>query len=1099
MNGIADKAARVRALTDLDATLLVEAAAGTGKTALIAGRLTMLLANGSEPSSLAAITFTEAAASELSGRVHGYVDTLLAGQVPKPLEDVLPTGVTELQRERLSAARHKLEELTATTIHGFCQTLIHSYSVEADIDPGAQVVDEVHAEIAFDTIFDQWLRRVLTRSVADSPVAILSKEDPTHVVSTMRRLARFRRKHRTAYPVPPNVTRRLDIELGQAVRDFRSWQSTVSLEPATDALLVELETLASFYQDKFDTDPSFELLWQLAHPPRLANMRKNTYDLKQPQLKGAWRRLAGASEGDRLSDEALELFKRVDDCYRLLLGTIATSLVWVLSAQLDEVLHAYAQFKRNAALMDFDDLLFGARDLVKGHEEVRVAIGKRFSQILVDEFQDTDPIQAEILFRIASTGGVEQWEDSTLRSGALFMVGDPKQAIYRFRGADIETYERAREVVQRQHPGNVLHITTSFRSLPDILAHVNRCFETQLSATGQPGYVALTSMREAAPNGMPCVAKMTVDLPPDAKSNDVRDAEAREVAEICSQLVGNLEIADADGRKRMLAPADIALLAPTGTQLHRYEQALDDVGLPYASQAGKNLFERQEIQDLVSLARTLADPLDTLAFGALLRGPLVGLTEQEILDVTALLPADAARAELSPRFSLLTDPDNVSHVLAKETLVLLRDLWRRSTSTTPMLLLSDAIERFQVRPILTTREGQRSNRALANVDVFLETARAYDVRGLKHFVRDVTRDWSRGESRAEGRVEAVGDAMDIVSIHSSKGLEWPVVVLINTITQFPSRGEFVHRASDNTLHWVLGDVVPADLNAALQKDEEGAGRERERLFYVAFTRARDLLILPKVPHTGAKGWTRVVHDPFHDIPELNVSTFMRKGFEMGSQGTNEQSAELFAQQQRTISENVRHVTWIRPSLDDLDRVETSELLVSEAPDAVETPVAVGAGRVRGLVLHKLMEEVLSGELGDHESTLVARASVLLSQLDDQVDASASLPDPKELGSTIARTLELPDIAQLRPGLVAEVSVFSTLRDAVPMSMSGRADAVYCEGAQPKIVIDWKSDVKPTNKEVELHAAQLRIYMRAMQAERGALVYFSSGKVHWLTS
>jgi CRISPR-associated exonuclease Cas4 len=643
----------------------------------------------------------------------------------------------------------------------------------------------------------------------------------------------------------------------------------------------------------------------------------------------------------------------------------------------------------------------------------------------------------------------------------------------------------------------VLRITSSFRSLPGILKHVNRCFEAPLSAVGQPGYVELTSTRQEALQSLPCVATKTIELPPGSKVNDVRDAEAQEVAKICAQLIGNVEITTDDGSRRLLVPADIALLAPAGTQLHRYERALDDLGLPYASQAGKNLFERQEIQDVISLARALADPLDTLAFGALMRGPLVGLTEEELLDITANLPIDADKPDLAPRFSLLTDPDNLSHRIAKEILVLLRDLRRRASSTSPILLLSEAIERLHVRAILASREGERSSRALANIDVFLELARAYDVRGLKQFVRDVTRDWSQRESRAEGQVEAVGEAIEILSIHGSKGLEWPVVILINTITQFHPRGEFVHRALDDTLHWVIGDVVPPDLHAALEKDEETAARERERLFYVAFTRARDLLVLPKVPHTSAKSWTAIVPNPFQDAPELDVSTLPRNEVPRVVEATNEQTAELFAQQQKTIAESVRSVTWLRPSLDDLDRVPTSELLVSEADDGIEAVVAIGAGRVRGLVLHKLMEEVLTGELDDDIKTLIRRAGELLSQCETANGALPSMPDPDELGRTIARTLALPDIARLRHALVAEVSVFSTLTDAETLSLAGRADAVYIEGGQPKIVIDWKSDLKPTDGQVANHAGQLRMYMRATRAKRGALVYFSSGQVHWL--
>jgi ATP-dependent exoDNAse (exonuclease V) beta subunit len=161
MTALRDQAARERALTDLDATLLVEAAAGTGKTALMAGRVTMLLLGGAEPGSIAAITFTELAAGALGARVHRYVDELLAGRVPQPLRPAIPHRLTEAQRSAFSKAAAKLDELTTATIHAFCQTIICSYAIEADIDPGARILDATQGEAAFDAVFEQWFKRRL--------------------------------------------------------------------------------------------------------------------------------------------------------------------------------------------------------------------------------------------------------------------------------------------------------------------------------------------------------------------------------------------------------------------------------------------------------------------------------------------------------------------------------------------------------------------------------------------------------------------------------------------------------------------------------------------------------------------------------------------------------------------------------------------------------------------------------------------------------------------------------------------------------------------------------------------------------------------------
>ena len=235
------------------------------------------------------------------------------------------------------------------------------------------------------------------------------------------------------------------------------------------------------------------------------------------------------------------------------------------------------------------------------------------------------------------------------------MVGDPKQAIYRFRGADIATYRLARDAVERQFPGNLLRVASNFRSCNGILRHVNRCFETPLQSQ-ETGYVALEATRPDAEHGLPCVAKVRVDVVPDSRVDDIRDVEATVVAETCAHLIGNIRVRRSDRETHLVTAGDIALLAPIGTELWRYERALEEAELPYSSQAGKNFFRRQEVQDLVALVRALADPRDTIALGALLRGPLVGLTEQELLDLAEGVASPSSGAAPPPRLSLRTDP-----------------------------------------------------------------------------------------------------------------------------------------------------------------------------------------------------------------------------------------------------------------------------------------------------------------------------------------------------------------------------------------------------------------------------------------------------------
>jgi ATP-dependent exoDNAse (exonuclease V) beta subunit len=540
------------------------------------------------------------------------------------------------------------------------------------------------------------------------------------------------------------------------------------------------------------------------------------------------------------------------------------------------------------------------------------------------------------------------------------------------------------------------------------------------------------------------------------------------VADLCARLIGNVNIRDENGREAPLTPGGIALLTPTSAEVWRYERALEAHGLPVASQAGKGLFRRQEVQDFVALARVLADAGDTLAFGALMRGPLVGLTEEELLDITAALPPQADRPDAISRFSLTTKADDVAHPTARRILLILQDLRRRARATTPALLLAEAAERLAIRPILSVREGVQSARAAANVEAVLERARSYGVKGLKRFVRDLSRDWRRAEPCNEGRVDAGGDAIELITIHSAKGLEWPVVIPINTATLLRAREPFVHRPDDNTLHWVIGDVVPPELLAALETDDESLMRERERLWYVACTRARELLIVPELPQAEQKSWARIVNLAHNALPRFKLSGLTPAPRPSNADPPNTQSAEVFAAEHAVIDAASEPLTWIRPSDHDLDRLPTTEAIALELGDAPEIDALVGAGRVRGLLLHKLMEEVLTGELDEDIGSLADRAGALLAELVLDAAEDEGLPDCDEIAATARRTLELPDIAAFRARPVPEWPIYALVADSPsPSALAGRIDAIAFEGDQIEVVLDWKSDIDPDETDMRI--------------------------------
>ena len=1012
----------------------------------------------------------------------------------KYLRAVLPDGLTSTQADALRVSIEHLDDLTVTTIHGFCQGLIKAYSVEVGIDPGARVLDESQANSMFDDAFNHWFgSRLGDGAVENSPIAILAREQPREVVKTIKDLGRLRLAHRSARPHEPEPFEDLRHEFIDAVRAFEQWYSRVPQQPQTEDIVQEISELAAHFEAKSSLDLDFASLWALAAVPRKRLMLPKPLCWRQYHVDAqAFEVVAEPKAGIALRDAAECHFEAARSAFTSLIGGIAAHLVRQLSDDLDGLLDEYARRKRASAALDFDDLLLLARDLVKSHDEIAGELGERFRHICVDEFQDTDPVQAEIIFRIAAEAPPTRWQNALLRCGSLFFVGDPKQSIYRFRGADVEAYEAAKATVCGGDSSRLLTITANFRSRYGILDHVNGCFEPVLKKEhGQPEYVWLASVIGSGDGDAPCVVRLTVPLPPRARADERRDAEAECVAKLCSRLIGAVEVRRDDGTLSPLQPGDIALLAPAHNDLWRYERALERAGLSVASQAGKALMIRQETQDLLVLARTLADPLDTVAFGALLRGPLIGFTEGELLDIEAGLRSVSGWTGGTSAFNVRTDPALVSNQLAASVLRDLQSLRQRIFCLTPRALLSEAVERLKIRVAMALRSQNREARAIANLDAVLEMARGCSVRGLGEFVRDLGERWSSRERMMEGRSDSDEHAIELVTFHNSKGLEWPVVIPVNTGTEFRRPKQFLHRRSDDSLHWALGGIQPPGLELARREQKESEERERSRTWYVACTRARDLLVLPWMQAGPRNSWYSVLDLGQERLREFDTSVLPCPSCARRSSGDqNSQSASQFAAEAAIVAQVSRPLDWRRPSDRDPDRVRLA--VSGDQPGLSASPLdGIQGSRGRGIILHKLMEDLLTGRVLENVIAVRERAILLSSAL----GSAGESVDPSEAADTALATLSLPDIAALRPNLVPEMPIYG--QEAGGTLIAARADAVALTDGKIEIVLDWKSDVDPSASDRAAHAAQVAEYVHATSARKGAVVYMTGRHIEWV--
>lgn len=1139
-----DLEARRTALTDRRHGLVVEAGAGSGKTAILAGRVALLMADGVAPRNIAAITFTELAAAELATRIGEYVEDLTAGKVPTTLAAAFPTGSpSQEQRDALIHAREELDELTCSTIHGFARELVRPYPVEADIDPGAGVLEPAEQQLLFDDVFETWLREQLGEkprekrpgtnaadhegeendpTVADpvlSAVARFVIADDKDKRETLEGLARCLHEREDATAAVPTDLADLALRTVQAGDAFHSFaRAQAGANEVMGDLLPQVQPLlASLADTRADAESAIRVL-TLDRPVPLFTTGGTVRKLR---VKGKWveaARAAGLSKADAEDayTQAADLHADFDAAFSELCEAAADTLLHALVHELKGIGRRYQERKRAAAALDFDDLIRTALKLLREHPTVQGELAERYQHVLIDEFQDTDPLQAEIVWRITGNPTSDDWRTWPSRTGARFVVGDPKQSIYRFRGADASTYAQLTESLTADAASMSVELNTNFRSRAGILSTVNHTFSEPLAAEYQPGYRPLHPFKSAADT--PSVVRLHVPGPNGAEQSayaeELREAEAATVAALVRDLVDGIS----DLLPEPVKAGHIALLAPVGSGLDIYERALDALGINVASQAGKGFYRRQEVQDLVALTRAVAEPRDRLALGALLKGPLVGATDEELLDATDLL----SHLEGDDRYlSVLTDPSALPDGPIRRTIQRLGPLVAERFGTTPYELLSRALDAMEVRALLEHRHGRHADRALANVDRFLAHSRAFDVRGLTAFAHHVWAAWAEKESELEGRTDSAAESVTLITIHSAKGLEWPVVIPINTTSAPRGASGVLHDRRNNLVAAKLFGQACSVYEATKQQEDLELAAERMRLWYVAATRARELLVVPRHEATvGGGAWCNML-EWAPEAPVIKTAERSRAQRPAEADDDNAQDRERFLHEAELIRGAMRHVERRAPSRRD---EQTAETLATDAQLAQQEPAdryvldedgaatflaqldgqemaepgltrQLKPGTARGILLHKLMEELINGETPPELAALESRAADLARYLDVEGEGL----DAPAIGALAYDTWLLPQVEALHGRLLAEVEVAGVEADPqdanVQVYWSGIADAVATgDDGSITTVIDWKSDWNPSSEVLEHYQDQLRAYLRLTGAREGLLVLSALGQV-----
>ena len=817
-----DQPARQAIVECLDDNMVVEAGAGTGKTTSLIGRVLALVTTGrADMGQIAAITFTDAAAAELRERIR------------ESLEDAADSpSRTHEERTRCEAAVRDLDRASVQTLHSFAGSILNERPLEAGLPPGFQSRDEIQADIAFDEQWREWLDFTL-----DDPQAQEALRPALELglqLGQMRQIASAFHKNYdliegASFDAPPTPCPASTL---LAVRDELERLSAFS-KSDDDVLLAHVRDVLDLASQVERADAS-EAYRVLLSSPKIRSSRGRQAD---------WD--TDPDTGQNACTAIKALLKEIDgDMNESLERTRAAVLVLVLDL-LKEFVLEYAAKRKADGVADFHDLLVWARDLLRDNIEVRDYFRERYSHIFIDEVQDTDPIQAEIAMFLAEdaphagepSARPHDWRKVRPAPGKLFVVGDPKQSIYRFRRADIEQVKQLHERVG----GRRENLTQNFRSLRPIIAWVNHVFGQWIAeGDGQPDYIPLQAERS---DGDPHPPVQYIGEEHQGIVGQVRDEEARAIANVIrTALRDGWEVRSEDDGEptlRAVTERDICILMRTRSGLSMLEFALDDAGIPYRIEGAAPVYETQEVRDLLNCLSAIDDPTDDVSVVAALRSPAFACSDVDLLKFV----------EGHGQFDYLAEGE-FPRGRVSDSLRVLKEFHERRAWIAPSRLIEEFVRERKLMELAMSQRRPRER--WRRYRFLIDQARAFASSGepsLRAFVAWAERQRTEGARMVESPIpESDEDAVRVMTMHAAKGLEFPFVILTG-LNSAPSRhrNAVLFDRSNQSVEVGVGPKGSAfrtpGYEALSDLEEEREAEEEARLLYVAATRARDHLVV----------------------------------------------------------------------------------------------------------------------------------------------------------------------------------------------------------------------------------------------------------------
>lgn len=808
-----DQKDRLTAAIPADYNVIVEAGAGTGKTTLLINRLCyLILGNDIAIDQIIALTFTEKAAAEIKIRLLAKMQKIIKEiDNPKTEDEAALTLLNHFKKQKedlrksVQTSFELAERAQISTIHSFCLQILRKYPLEAALAPKCQADDGAFTQSIFDKKWSAFLEKQLT---FESPAQDIWRQ--LLAVFSLEELKNF------AFTL-----------LNPALENYHPFANTEEVKNYCLSCANEAQALSQSYlaAKKRDVETSLEQACAyLTKSAELAGTNNEEVwpDIKMPSSTAPknW------PKEDYARAKELINFANSFMPHKQLLINKAFNLLSGLRQDIKEEI-------RKENIVSYDELIYKTKELLKHNKAVREELKKEYKSILIDEFQDTDPAQGEMLLFLSESQNsfAQNWDKVILQQGKLFVVGDPKQSIYRFRGADINAYEKFTDLMQNQGAQKCF-LKTNFRSLPNIISFANAFGQKAVTEQKgvQPKYIEIEAGRQSA--GSKVLISAVKSNEPKTPIDLYRQNQAQFIAAWIKDNVGKTKLADGS----LMRLKDIAILVRSTSALDIYTDALKRFDLKFTVEETRNFYTAQEVLDIINILKLLSDPLDKTALLGVLRSPFALLPDAEILKLSQ-----------KNQLNIFAEVEDMPRV--KQIYKQLKDLHFKAGRLPVEELISEIV--YNTDFLMLQTLAAQKEQTIANIFKFVSVVRKMHAQGALNLGQFLfyAQKYSK-EQNKEGESPLAEESLDTLSImtmHKSKGLEFPVVVLADLSRKEVDRTDkkplYINNWYNGACGIRLGSLPDGNFSLLEQQNKAHAKAEEMRILYVALTRAKEYLMI----------------------------------------------------------------------------------------------------------------------------------------------------------------------------------------------------------------------------------------------------------------